>query len=90
MENPFVFYTNHQDLKYLVNKALHDGSICHWLLLFQEFEFEVIIQPGHTNVGLNQLSRILIGKELMGINDDFSNAHLFIVEVVLEELADIV
>ena len=39
LANPFIFYTDHQALKYLVNKPLHHGRICQWLLLFQEFEF---------------------------------------------------
>ena len=43
LANPFIFYTNRQALKYLVNNSLHHGSICHWLLLFQEFEFEVVV-----------------------------------------------
>ena len=43
LSNPFTFYTEHQSLKYLVNKPLHHGRICHWLLLFQEFEFEVVV-----------------------------------------------
>ena len=43
LDNPFTFYTDHQALKYLVNKPLHHGRICHWLLLFQEFEFEVVV-----------------------------------------------
>ena len=37
LANPFIFYTDHQTLKYLVNKPLHHGIICRWLLLFQEF-----------------------------------------------------
>ena len=35
LANPFTFYTDHQALKYLVNKPLHHGRICRWLLLFQ-------------------------------------------------------
>ena len=43
LANPFIFYTDHQALKYLVNKPLHHGRIRHWLLLFQAFEFEVVV-----------------------------------------------
>ena len=43
LANPFIFYTDHQALKYLVNKPLHHGRICRWFILFQEFEFEIII-----------------------------------------------
>ena len=28
LANPFIFYTDHQVLKYLVNKPLHHGRIC--------------------------------------------------------------
>ena len=34
LANPFIFYTNHLALKYLVNKPLHHGRIYKWLLLF--------------------------------------------------------
>jgi hypothetical protein len=41
----FKFFTDHSTLKYLVNKPVLEGRICIWLLLFQEFSFEVIIKP---------------------------------------------
>ena len=63
LSNHFIFYTNHQALKYLVNKRLHHERICRWLLLFQEFEFEVIVRPGNLNVGPDHLSRIDTGEE---------------------------
>ena len=34
LDNPFIFFTNHQALKYFINKPLHHGLICKWLLLF--------------------------------------------------------
>jgi hypothetical protein len=42
----FKLFTDHSALKYLVNKPVLEGIICRWLLLFQEFSFEVIIKPG--------------------------------------------
>ena len=56
LAKPFIFYTDHQALKYLVNKPLHHGRICQWLLLFQEFEFEFVVRPGKLNVSLDHLS----------------------------------
>jgi len=35
LENPFIFFTDHQALKYLVNKPVHQGKISRWILLFQ-------------------------------------------------------
>jgi hypothetical protein len=42
----FKFLTEHYALKYLVNKLVQEGHISRWLLLFQEFSFEVIVKPG--------------------------------------------
>ena len=89
LANPFIFYTDHEALKYLVNKPLHHGRIFRWLLLFQEFEFEVVVRPGKLNVGPNHLSRIDIGEEPTGVDDDLPDAHLFQIEVVLAELEEI-
>jgi len=56
-------YTDHSTSKYLVNKPVLGGHICRWILLFQEYDFEVIVKPGHLNVGPNHLSRIETGEE---------------------------
>ena len=77
LASPFVFFTDHQALKYLVNKPLHHGRIYKWLLLFQEFEFEVIVRPCKLNVGLDHLSRIDTAEEPTGVEDDLPDAHLF-------------
>lgn len=53
---PFKFFTDHSVLKYLVNKPVLEGRICHWLLFFQEFIFEVVIKPRRLNVGPDHLS----------------------------------
>ena len=42
----FKMFTDHFALKYLVNKRVLWGKICRWLLLFQEFDFEVIVKLG--------------------------------------------
>ena len=56
LANPFIFYTDHQALKYLINKPLHHGRICQWLLLFKKSELEVVVRPGKLNVGPDHLS----------------------------------
>jgi hypothetical protein len=48
----FKMYTDHFALRYLVNKPVLGGKICRWLLLFQEYDFEVIVKPGKLNSGL--------------------------------------
>ena len=62
-----------------MNEPLHHGRIYRWLLLFQEFEFEVVVQPGKANVGPNHLSKVELGEDPTGIDDDLPDFHLFIV-----------
>jgi hypothetical protein len=57
----FKMFTNHSTLKYLVNNPMLGGSICRCLLLFQEFEFKVIVKPGKLNARPNHLSRVTNG-----------------------------
>jgi hypothetical protein len=66
-------------LKYLVNKLVLGGGICIWLLLFQEFDFEVIFKLGNLNIGPDHLSGITNGEEPMNLEDNFPDAQLFLV-----------
>lgn len=52
----FKMYTNHSGLKYLVNKLMLGGKIWMLFLLFQEYDFEVIVKPRRLNIGLDHLS----------------------------------
>jgi hypothetical protein len=45
----FKMFINQSALKYLVNKPVLEGRIFRWLLLFQEFDFEVIVKLGKLN-----------------------------------------
>ena len=49
-------FNDHSTFKCLVNKPGLGGNICHWMILFQEFHFEIIVKPGRFNVGLDHLS----------------------------------
>jgi hypothetical protein len=64
-------FTDHSSIKYLVNKPVFGGRICRWLLLFQEFEFEVTVKPGKLNAGLDHLSRVTNGEEPTNLEDKF-------------------
>jgi hypothetical protein len=70
----FTMYTYHSPLKYLVNKLVLGGRICRWLLMFQEYNFEVVLKPGKLNVGPHHLSRILSGEYVGNISDILLNA----------------
>ena len=70
----FNMFTDHSSLIYLVNKIMLGGIICKWLLLFQEFDFEVVVKPGRLNVGPYHLSRINNGEEPSNLEDKFPDA----------------
>jgi hypothetical protein len=52
-----IFHTDHDSLKYLVNKPDLSGRIARWILLLQEFNYEVVVKPGKANVNADYLSR---------------------------------
>ena len=78
-------YTNHSTLKYLVNKLVLGGNICRWFLMFQEFDFEVIIKLGLLNVGPDHLSRIESGEEPTILEDNFFDAQLFAIHMMEDQ-----
>jgi hypothetical protein len=86
----FKMFTDHSALRYLVNKPVLGGRICRWLLLFQEFDFEVVVKPGRLNAGPDHLSRITNGEEPSSLEDNFPDAQLFSVQIVDEYFSDII
>ena len=52
-----VFHTDHDSLKYLVNKPDLSGRIARWILLLQEFNYKVMVKPGKANANADYLSR---------------------------------
>jgi len=60
------------------------------LLLFQEYDFEVIVKPKRLNAGQDHLSRIEIGKEPTNLEEGLPNAYLFTVRVVDDHFRDII
>ena len=83
-------FIDHSALQYLVNKPLLGGEICRWLLLFQEFDFEIIVKPWRLNAGPNHLSCIETGEELTNIDDGFPDAQLFRVDIADDYYAPII
>jgi hypothetical protein len=66
------------------------GRICRWLLLFQQFEFEVIVKPGKLNAGPDHLSRVTNGEEPTNLEDNFLDAQLFSVQIIDEHFTYII
>ena len=73
----FKMFTDHSTLKYLVNKLVLGGKMCRWLRLFQEYDFEIIVNLGRLNVGLDHLSRLELGEELVSLEGCLPYVQLF-------------
>ena len=87
---PFKMFTDHSTLKYLVNKPVLGGRICRWLLLFQEYDFEIIVKPGRLNAGPDHLSWIDSGEEPSNLEDNLPYAQLFSIQIADDYYADII
>ena len=66
------------------------GKICRWLLLFQEYDFEIIVKPRKLNAGLDHLSRIESGEEPTDLEDGLPDAPLFSIKVADAHFVDII
>ena len=83
-------FTDHSALKYLVNKPILGGRICRWLILFQEYDFEIIVKPGRLNLGPDHLLRLELGEEPTSLDEGLPDAQLFAIHMVDEYFQDIV
>ena len=61
-----------------------------WLLLFQEFEFQIVVKPGQLNAGPHHLSRIEIREEPTNIDDGLPDVQLFHVDIADDHYAPII
>jgi hypothetical protein len=86
----FKMFTDHSMLKYLVNKLVLGGRICRWLLLFQEYHFEIIVNLGRMNKGPDHLSRLEHGEEPTIMEDTLIDAQLLSITNIDDHFADIV
>jgi hypothetical protein len=83
-------FIDHSALKYLVNKPVLGGRICLWLLLFQEYNFEIVVKSGRMNKGPDHLSRLGHGEEPTSLEDTLSNAQLLAIRKVDDHFVEIV
>jgi hypothetical protein len=86
----FKMFIDHSALKYLVKKTVLGGRICRWLLLFQEYDFEIIVKPRIMNKGLDHLSRLEHGEKPTSLEDTLSDAQLLVIRNIDEHFTEIV
>jgi hypothetical protein len=85
----FKMFTDHSTLKYLLNKPVFGGRICIWLLLFQEYDFEIVVKPGRMNKGPDHLSRLEHGEEPTSLEDTLPDAQLLAIRRVDDHFDEI-
>jgi hypothetical protein len=86
----FKMIIDHFMLKYLVNKPVFGGRICRWLLLFQEYDFEIMVKLGRMNKGPNHLSRLEHGEEPTSLEDTLTDAQLLAIRNIDDHFVEIV
>jgi hypothetical protein len=86
----FKMFTDHSALQYLVKKLVLGGIICRWILLFQEYDFEIIVKPGRMNKGHDHLSRLEHGEEPTSLEDMLSDAQLLAIRNIDDHFVEIV
>ena len=73
----FTFHVDHSALLYLVNKQALTGRLARWMLLLQEFDFDIHHRPGVQHAVADYLSRLETGDPPTQDYGDFPNAALF-------------
>jgi len=83
-------FTDHSGLKYLVKKPVLAGIICRWILLFQEYDFDIVVKPRRMTKGPNHLSRLEHGEKPTSLEDTLPDAQLLAIRKINDHLAEIV
>jgi RNase H-like domain found in reverse transcriptase len=76
-----VFHTDHDAIKYLVNKTDLSGRIARWVMLLQEFQYQIKVKPDVGNKNVDYLSRLEEGIVNQSLTADFPDEHLFAITV---------
>jgi hypothetical protein len=83
-------FTDHFALKYLVNKLVLGGRICKLIMLFQKYDFEIVVNPGRMNKEPHHLSRLEHGEEPTSLEDTLPDAQLFSIRKFDDHFTEIV
>ncbi len=84
--------TDHKALTYLVNKSNPSGQLAKWLLLMEEFDFDVIHHPKRWHGNVDGLTRAYEGLGDVLEDDDFLDIKIMTINAkkVLEEYQKII
>ncbi|XP_058203012.1 uncharacterized protein LOC131317482 [Rhododendron vialii] len=79
-----VVYSDHATLRHLLSKKDAKPRLIRWILLLQEFDFEIQDKKGSENSVADHLSRILVDSscDIVPLHDSFPDEQLFEVSQV--------
>jgi hypothetical protein len=77
-----TIHTDHSALKYLISKKDSKARLIRWVLLLQEFDYEIKDRKGTENLVADHLSRIPIPPDDIPITDAFPDEQLFAISNV--------
>ena len=60
------------------------------MILFQKYDFEIIVKPGRFNLGPDHLLRLELGEEPTSLHEGLPDAQLFSIQMVDDYFQDIV
>lgn len=91
LDYSFIFYVDHDALKYLINKPDLSGRLARWVLLLQEFNFIIVVRLGKSHANVDHLSKLEPYNitQLEPLNDELPDANLFEVDIIQSEYGDI-
>ncbi|CAM6094053.1 unnamed protein product [Calypogeia fissa] len=72
-----IFHIDHNSLKYMVNKPDLTGRIARWVLLLEEFNYEVGVWSGRSHSNANFFSRIGGDTDTSDVDDTFPDEDVF-------------
>ena len=90
LDYKFTFHVDHDALKYIINKPQLSGCIARWILLLQEFDFIINVRRGKSHTNADFLSRVSEEVNPESIDDAFPDVHLFNVDIIPPEYADVI
>ena len=78
--NKVVVHTDHSAIKYLITKKDAKPRLIRWVLLLQEFDFEIKDKKGTENLVADHLSQLEGASDEVQVNDDFLDKQLLAIE----------
>ena len=85
-----IVYFDHAAIRYLMTKKEAKPRLIRWILLFSEFDLEVIDKRGIENRVVDHLSRLVHVEDKLYLQETFLDEQLFSVSMTLPWYANIV